>query len=156
MKFTFSKFSIQDFPAYQSWFSDKTLDAELGPMDHDWLEAVLQQENGCQYSIFSQDELIAVIGVIFPDAGHPSYYITDFAVRPDNRNQGIGSKILTELLEQKELQSVLSWKAFVKKDNDSAKRFFTKNGWYLISEIPDEHGMLEFEILRTKDKDDLS
>ncbi len=110
-------------------------------MDDEWLEHVMKEENGLQYSVFSGKDLVAVVGMIPPMEKYPDYYLTDFAIKPDLRDQGIGSTVLRELIQ---LHPLVSWKAVVNVRNTKASSFFKKNGWS-VAEKPDEHGMLAME-----------
>ena len=149
MTLLFSKFTKKDFPEYKAWYEDAELNMRLGPMDDAWLEHVMNETDGCQYSVFHDKELVAVIGFKFPDSKHPAYFITDFAMKPNLRNKGIGSEILHELIKQHPLKPRQTWKAFVDIRNPRAKTFFEKNGWVCLSETPDKHGMLVLEFKDT-------
>ena len=110
-------------------------------MDNKWLDHVMTATDECQYSVFCDKELVAVVGIIFPDAKHPSYYITDFALKPHLRNQGIGSEVLKELMNLHILKPGQSWKTFIDKRNPKAKSFFEKHSWICLTKTPDKHGM---------------
>jgi RimJ/RimL family protein N-acetyltransferase len=114
-------------------------------MDEEWLEHVLHETDGRQYSVFRGEELIAVIGIKFPTAQYPAYYITDFAMKPHLRSKGIGSEVLSELVRLHPLSMGQTWRAFVDIRNPRARAFFEKNEWICTSEKPDEHGMLTLE-----------
>lgn len=86
--------------------------------------------------------MIAVVGILFPDADHSAFYITDFCVKPDMKNKGLGSMVLAEILKMHQSKQ---WRAFIDENNPQALQFFQKNGWKLISNEPDEHGMIEVE-----------
>ncbi len=139
------KFKKEDFPEYKSWYTDAELMKRLGPMDNEWLEYILNEIDGCQYSAFLEYELIGVVGVKFPTEQNLSYYITDFAIKPNRREEGIGSQVLCELLKEHSLKLGQTWKTFVDDSNTNAKAFFQKNGWKCASKEPDEHGMLLLE-----------
>lgn len=139
----FSKFQKEHFPEYKSWFEDAELNMRLGPMDDAWLEYVTRETDGCQYSVFCGEELIAVVGIKYPTAKHPEYYLTDFAMKPALRSKGIGSKVLRELLR---MHSDRHWKAFVDVRNPRAKTFFERHGWACVSNEPDTHGMLTLKL----------
>jgi len=141
---TFSKFKAEDFTEYRSWYKDALLNRELGPMDDEWLEHVLKETDGCEYSIFRDNELIAVVGIKYPVEKYPDYYLTDFAIKPDSRDQGIGSAVLEELMRLHPLKPRQSWKAVVNVRNTKAAAFFKKNGWS-VADKPDEHGMLALQ-----------
>ena len=140
-RLTFSKFKAEDFPEYKLWYKDALLNRELGPMDNEWLEHVLKETDGCEYSVFRDDELIAVVGIKYPVEQYPDYYLTDFAMKPDLRYQGIGSEVLQELMKLHPLKPGQSWKAVVNQRNEKAAAFFKKHGWS-VAEKPDKHGML--------------
>lgn len=142
MNLTFSAFKKEDFPEYLSWYSDAELNLHLGPMkeNDEWLQAVLGEADGKHYSVFGERKLIAVIGVIFPTPDHPEYFITDFAVNPILRSQGLGTTILHQLMQIHSLKAGQSWKAVVDAKNPKAKAFFERSGWK-SSEEHDEHGM---------------
>lgn len=142
MNVRFTKFTAEDFPEYKAWYEDAELNMRLGPMDDAWLDHILTENNGCQYSVFCEKELIAVIGILFPNPEHPAYYITDFAIKPALRNQGIGSEVLLELVKLHPLKRGETWRMFIDERNPRAKIFFERNGWNCVSEIPDEHGMV--------------
>lgn len=143
----FSTFTTKDFSEYKAWYEDAELNKRLGPMDDQWLDHVLHETDGCEYSVFRGKELVAVVGIKFPDPTHPAYYITDFAIKPHLRNQSIGSSVLRALIKLHKRKPGQSWKAFVDVRNSGAKSFFEKNGWICASETPDEHGMLTLEVV---------
>ncbi len=149
MEFVFSTFKREDFPEYLSWYADAELNLHLGPMkeDDEWLHAVMNETDGCHYSIFDGKDLLAVVGVIFPDVEHSAYFITDFAIKPIHRGKGIGSIVLDELIRLHPLKVGQKWKAVIDVKNSKAKRFFEKNGW-ISSEMPDEHGMFMLKLTR--------
>ncbi|MBI3336260.1 GNAT family N-acetyltransferase [Candidatus Peregrinibacteria bacterium] len=142
MNLQFSTFRVEDFPEYKSWYDDAELNKRLGPMDDEWLSHIMSERDGCEYSIFRDRELVAVTGLTFPTIEHPYYIVTDLAIKPHLRDQGIGSAILHELMRLHALQPGQSWKVFVDIKNPKAKLFFEKNGWICESETPDKHGML--------------
>lgn len=139
--FTFSAFKAEDFDEYKSWYADALLNKELGPMDDDWLKHVLHAKDGCEYSVFRGTELVAVIGIKYPVETYPDFYLTDFAIKPDLRYQGIGSQILSELMTLHPCKPGQVWKGFINARNTKAIVFFRKNGWN-VADTPDKDGML--------------
>jgi ribosomal protein S18 acetylase RimI-like enzyme len=139
----FTPFRSEDFAEYKRWYDDADLNAHLGPMDESWLQAVLHENNGREYAVFSGSELIAVVGIKFPTPEHPSHYITDFAIKPHLRSKGIGSQVLRALLKMYPHHT--GWRSFVDAKNLRAQKFFRSNGWQEVSEEPDDHGMVELE-----------
>jgi len=114
-------------------------------MDEEWLEAVLTEIDGCQYSVFDVKQLVAVVGIKFPSEKYPAYYITDVAVHPQLRGEGIGKAVLRQLERLHPLVKDQTWRAWVATDNPKAKHFFEKNGWQQKGR-PDEHGMYLMEL----------
>ena len=140
------KFQAKDFETYQSWFSDELLNRHLGPApDDEWLNHVLTDMEGIQYAFFEKDELVGVIGIVFPGKAHPNYYITDIAVRPILRKKGIGAKMLMLLQNLHPSQPQQVYIAFVDIKNKNAQLFFKKLGWHLVTELPDKDEMLTFK-----------
>ncbi len=115
-------------------------------MDAEWLKHILQETSSCEYSVFCGNELVAVVGITFPNADHAEYVISDFAIKPSLRNAGIGSLVLERLLKVHVLKPNESWIAFIDIKNPRAKNFFEKNGWLCESEQSDEHGMLTMKL----------
>ena len=142
------KFKPEDFEEYKSWYKDVNLAKELGPMDKEWLNAVLKEKDGQEYSAFNKENLVAVVGIKFPNTEHPYYFITDIAVKPSLKNQRIGSQVLQKLIELHTLKHVRSWQTVVNVRNVEAKLFLERNGWICKTEVPDEHGMITFELYK--------
>lgn len=151
MELNFRAFTAEDFPLYQRWYEDAILNASLGPMNmnDEWLTCVLNQKDAIQYSVFLAGGLVAVVGVQFPSFGYPFYCITDLAIKPALRGQGIGSLILQKLLNLHQLQDAQTWRAFVDVRNPEAKLFFEKNDWKTLLPDPDSHGMVTMEYCPT-------
>lgn len=141
------KFQKSHFPTYLSWFADPDLKQQLGPMEEEdeWLEDALTAQDGCTYSVFQNNELVAVLGIVYPVLEHPYYFITNIAVNPGLRSQGIGQKALKELMKLHPLKAGESWRAGVDEKNPRAKAFFEQNGWKCISEPPQNNDMYVFE-----------
>ena len=143
MVLKFIEFTAADFPEYRSWYEDPELNKHLGPpIDQEWLDYVMAWSDGCEYSVFDVGELVAVVGIWFPTAEHPTYTISDLAVKPQLRGRGIGSQVLADLMTLHKLSSGQSWAAYVHVSNPRAKSFLEKHGWLCKCEVPDEHGML--------------
>jgi len=128
------KFKKSDFPIYKQWFEDPELSAHLGPLDKEWLEYILTETSGIQLCFTECDELIAVAGVHFQTESQPHNFITDIAVRPDLRLNGLGYILLTKLLGLPEFSYVAMWRADVMSHNQAAIRLFHKAGWQRITD----------------------
>lgn len=146
MDLIFRQFRHEDFQEYLSWFGNSELNNALGPMNKndDWLESVLSQTDGIEYSIFRNKELLSVIGIKFPEARHSFYCITDFAVNPKFVRRGMGSEILARLIALHSDDSCNRWTTYINANNQAAQLFFRKNSWVCESEKPDSNDMLEF------------
>lgn len=142
------RFQASDYPTYESWFDDVLLNEQLGPMDRDWLEYVLHDSSGAQYSVLRQGELVAVVGVCLPVDGHAYYFVTDLAVRPDLRGNGIGRGALGLLLAHPDLQDSTLWRAGVMPENPAAQAFFTHLGWARREAQTPFDELIEFEYQR--------
>lgn len=137
----FQLFSSQHFKEYCSWFEDEALKKWLGPKpDDDWLEYVLKDPTGRQYSVFDGKRMLAVIGIVLPTEIHPYCVITDIAVRPKLRGKGTGKIAIHHLLR---LHSASIFKTFVDEKNIHAIAFFEHLNWQKAETI-DEDGMWAF------------
>lgn len=142
---TIQQFKLDHFSTYQSWFLDELVQAHLGtPPDQEWLDYILKEEGGMQYTFFEKQKMIGVMGIVFPDKDHPHYFITDIVVNPKRREEGIGAQMLCLLQDLHPLGIDQSYKAFVDIKNKNAQLFFKEIGWHLEREQPDKDGMLSF------------
>lgn len=140
----FNIFKKEDFPEYLTWFQDPDLHKRLGPMEDDdeWLTEILQDDDGCTYSVFMNEKLVAVIGLVFPNKEFPIYCISSIAVKPMLRSKGIGKKVLQGIIELHPLEKGQYWKAFVDEKNPKATSFFERNGWKFVGRLPENNEML--------------
>lgn len=147
-------FKKEDYPEYYRWFQDADLNSQLGPMKEkgeEWLTHVLAEragltkQAGCTYSLFSQTEMVAVVGILYPGEENRVYCITSIAVKPLLRGNGIGKKALKELMERHPHKEGQHWIAYVDMGNPKAKLFFERNGWKSTSELPDNSDMFLME-----------
>ena len=129
MKFKFQKFTKADYATYQQWFEDKDLKKALGGVDKTWLNYILTDNTGTELAIFRQGKMVAVVGLVFPDEKDDYYVISNFAVDPALKNQGLGSEILEALIEYFPKGKKKLWVCYVEKSNLNGQRFFEKNGW---------------------------
>lgn len=140
------QFQETDFLDYESWFVDAELNRQLGPIDREWLAYVLADSEGAEYSFLLNQELIAVAGVHYPTTEHNYYYITDIAVRPKLRRQGIGKRIIKQLQAQPMLQSVKNWRAGVATNNIAAAKLLESLGWRKLSQASDTDNLMVYGI----------
>lgn len=139
------KFAAGDWSWVQEWFRDPLLDRELGPIDTDWLEAVLAETNGVQLVAVMQKEPVALIGCSWGDDQHPSHFITDIAVAPNLRGQGLAFRVLQQVLDWPHHPPIAKWTAFVNPRNPGAKSLLRKCRWH---EVGISDGMIQFEKFR--------
>lgn len=140
-------FSLDDWPWVQEWFQDALLDRELGPMDTDWLDAVLAERNGIQLVATTEDRPVALIGCAWGSDQDQSHYITDIAVAPFMRGQGVGTQALELVTAWPGHPPIGKWTAFVNPRNIPAQSLLRKNNWQAVG-VSD--GMITFERPSTK------
>jgi len=146
MELEFRRFQQGHYPAYAAWFVDPELDRWLGPMDQEWLDAVLAEPatEGITWAVFRDEALVAVIETVFDPQGHLPAGITAIAVKPSLRRQGIGGAVLHKLLALHHAQGIDAHVAYVAQDNESARRLVEGVGFAPTAAEADEHGYLEF------------
>ena len=90
----FRRFQEKDFQAYASWFADPEQNRWLGPIDREWLGAVLSEREaeGATWAVFRDGTFIAVAETAFDLEGRRAA-ITAFATQPDCRRQGVGTAV---------------------------------------------------------------
>lgn len=116
-------------------------------MDTDWLDAVLAERNGTQLVATIQMKPVALIGCLWGDDQHPSHYITDIAVAPGLRGQGLASQALQLVMAWPGHPPIAKWTAFVNLRNSSAQSLLRKDLW---KEVGMSDGMMQFEKFITK------
>ena len=133
MHLRFQKFTLKHYPAYKTWFQNKALIKALGDADEEWLNHVITQTDGVEYSVLLKEELGGVVGIQFPPPGTDlGYAITNIAVSPARNDAGIGSAILSELPKALQLTNEQHLIAYVDPPNLPAQAFFAKNEWQLV------------------------
>jgi GNAT superfamily N-acetyltransferase len=140
----YARFTRADFACYGAWYADEELNRQLGPMDEAWLEYVLSDQGGVQLSFYLDDELVAVAGVALPPEPGRPHVVTDLAVQPGRRGQGIGSVVLALLLAAEEFVDSAGWEAYVSPDNPGAQRFLERRGWTCVAAPGDDNEMLTY------------
>lgn len=140
---TIRQFEEAHFPEYRAWFEDSELRRQLGTVDDEWLDCVLAEGPGRQFAVFCAESLVAVLGLYFE--GHdPRVYITDLAVRPELRRQGIAAALLGQLARLALPVEQATWHAFVDAKNPAAQALFESAGWQMCAGGPDSDGMFEY------------
>lgn len=129
-------FQESDFAAVRSWFEDPVLDAELGPLDAEWLGAILAEDPPAQFLLVDEGQPIAMIGIARPRRPGDAPTITDVAVPRAHRGRGVGRAVIDALLQQ-EGEPGVPWSAWVVPENTAALRFFQALGWRVDPEPTD-------------------
>lgn len=146
MKLKLINFDEASFDAYKSWFTDKTLNKYLGPMDNEtweiWQTHTTQGEKVEELAAYLDNELVAVIQICLPTKEHRENCISSIATNPQKKRMGIGSIVLKHLLQSTKFQKCKIWISHVDPKNKSAIRFFEKHGW---KERGIEHDMITYE-----------
>lgn len=140
-------FKVEDFKEYASWFEDPELNRELGPMDQEWLNHVLSEIPPRHYSVFDQGRLVAVVGTELPGKRSSTWVVTDIAVKPTLKRQGIARSALSYLIQihQQRKDPPGSWVAWVNERNIAALEFFESLGWNRSDET-DVEDMYQFTL----------
>lgn len=118
-----------DWPWIQRWFEDERLNAELGPLDEDWLEHVLHAEDGVQLVGLEGAAPVALIGCAWAPKADRLHAITDIAVSPTLRETGVGRRALAAAVAWEGHPPAQGWMAFVVRENAAAFAFFTALAW---------------------------
>ena len=138
------RFRRRDYLAYSAWFSDAELNLHLGPIDEAWLTYVLADEGGSQFSFISEDELIGVAGLCHPGKRNEDYVLTDIAVRPNLRRQGIAAGLILKLLGEYPWTQSKCLSAYIAPDNAAALGLFRALGWVKMKEASTPQQMRHF------------
>lgn len=141
-RLVFKKFEVEHYEEYKSWFDDPSIKDALYDIDEEWLDYVLNEKGGVEYAVFYEDQLIAVVGVQFPDEDHPFYVMNNLAINPAYFRKGVGTMVLDRLFQMHPIEKSTWWVTYVEEKNRAAQDFFTKNGW--SASMDDEDDMIQF------------
>ena len=145
MHFQFSRFQIEHYPEYASWFIDPELNRQLGPMDKNWLEAVLSEPEfvGVTWAVFRDNEMIAVVETVFDPENQACAAIPALATRPELSQQGIGTACLRLILSYHKHNGITEHVAYISVDNTAGQRCAKKAGFAPVTSTPNEQGYIE-------------
>jgi len=148
MKLKFKILNEQSFYEYKTWFTDKELNEQLGPMDKEtwetWQQNHTTQEPSDELAFYLNNELVAVVDVTLPTQEDFKYYIPTFAVHPKKKRSGIGSAVFQQLLANYTQSQI--WRCHIDHQNNPSMRFFERHGFKKITGV-NEHGMVTFELV---------
>ena len=147
MNLTFKRFGRQHYPEYAAWFIDPELNHALGPMDEEWLDAILAEteEEGITWAVFRDGEFVAVIETRFDPQKVLPAAITALAVKPALRRQGIGRAVLEKLLADHHMQGRGSHLCYIHKDNSASLLLCEGLGFVAVGQ-PNPHGYVEYRL----------
>ena len=123
-----------DWPWLQSWFRDEVLNRELGPINDAWLEHVLIEEDGVQLVAQSKGTPCALVGTLWAPDPCDRNTLTDIAVDPGRRSQGIGRSVLRAVQNWCHVPPGKGWEAFVSARNEPAQLFLRSAGWLAVTQ----------------------
>lgn len=141
------RFQLEYYPEYASWFVDPELNRHLGPMDQDWLDAVLSEpeSEGVTWAVFRDAEMVAVVEIFFDPRDPLSAFITALATKPNLRRHGIGIAVLQMILSYYKHKGILKHVAYISIDNEAGQRCAEKAGFVKVTSKPDEQGYIELQ-----------
>ena len=106
-----------------------------------WITSLLNT-SGREYAVLDGEQLVGVIGLLLPTYNHREVVITNLAVNPGLRRNGIGTRIIRQLPQVISLRPDMGWLAYVHERNLAARCFFEQNGWRAMGNNPPEDKMI--------------
>ena len=148
MQLSFRQFQVGDFAEYKAWFADPELERWLGPLDDEWLAAVLSKRaaDGATRLVLDGNAFVAVVETSLHPENESLAAVTGLAVNPDLRGQGIGKAVLREVLALHRREGRLEHLAYIREDNETARRCFERSGFVPVTLTPNGEGFLEFRL----------
>ena len=123
MDLEFKRFKREFYSEYALWFTDPELNRQLGPMDKDWLDAILSEPEsaGVTWAVYREAELVAVVETVFDPQNRLRVWITAVVTKPALRQQGIGTAVLQHILALHKSQGITEHIAYVSVDNPAGQ-----------------------------------
>lgn len=139
----FDRFRREHFDEYLAWFVDPELNRRLGPMDDEWLTAILGEtdEQGITWAVFVGSEFVGVVETVF--GSDLPCAITAIAVKPAWRRQGLGRAMLRQLFVDYRARGIEAYLAYVEQTNVAASKLLLDEGFRAVS-VPNDKGFVEF------------
>lgn len=127
---------------------DPELERWLGPLDDEWLVAVLSEHaaDGATWLISDGETPVAVVETSLHPEDESLVAITALAVKPGLRGQKIGAAVLQEVLALYRREGRLEHLAYIREDNETARRCFERSGFVPVPSTPNGEGYLEFRL----------
>ena len=141
----FDRFRREHFDEYRAWFVDPELNRRLGPMDDEWLTAILGEtdEQGITWAVFVGSELVGVVETVF--GSDLPCAITAIAVKPAWRRQGLGRAMLRQLFADYRARGIEAYLAYVEETNVAASKLLLDVGFKAVS-APNDKRYVEFRL----------
>lgn len=108
---------------------------QLGAVDQKWLHYVLHDKSGIEMAIELDENLIGVIGLVYPKGKNSCYVISNLAVNPKRRREGFGKLFLKQILEMFPLNSDEYWVAYINKSNKPVIKLFESCDWIKSEDV---------------------
>lgn len=121
--------SVQRRDWIKKWYQDDWLNREFGPMHEAWLEYVLSDSAGMELVAVQNGKPVGMIGVLWSTKNIPYHVITDMAVNPSLRRQGLGRRIFGKHNWLAKPPEISKWVTFVTADNEPAVGLQTSMKW---------------------------
>ena len=143
MRLNFRRFQAGDFAMYKAWFADPELERRLGPLDDEWLAAVLSKRasDGATWLVLDGAAPVVVETLLHPTDSSLAA-ITGLAVKPELLRQGIGTAVLQEVLALHRREGRLEHLAYIRENNETAWRCFERSGFVPVTLTPNGEGFL--------------
>ena len=133
MDISYRQFDGDDYSWYFDWYRDAELNRQLGPMDREWLSSRIYDNNTPAFVALSDLETVGVIGVSIDDGSNGFNVISELAINPLMKRNGLGLKILNDIFVGKFPVISKEWRSYVSVLNLSAIALFDKANWKIIS-----------------------
>lgn len=143
---TFVRFQEQHYPEYAAWFSDPELDHQLGPMDEEWLSAILaeKEDEGITWAVLFEQEMVGVIETVFDPQNLMPAAITAIAVKPTRRRQGFARAIFDKILLDDHRKGINCHICYIHQGNAASRNLCEGIGFTAVSE-PDNNGYIQYQ-----------
>ena len=139
----FREFTPNDISELKSWFAQPNPENKFinDYADVDaWLKLIKDDpENRFGYLIYQDSQPVAFLDLELNDDNSASIA---FGVKPELRGQGLGGKIIQEVMVLPNLQGITKIHAGVEPDNAASQKVLLSNEFVKVSE---EDGVIEFE-----------
>ena len=144
MRLNLRRFQAGDFAMYKAWFADPELERWLGPLDDEWLAAVLSERpsDRATWLVLDGDASVAVLETALHLINSSLAAITGLAVKPELRGQGIGTAVLRKVLALHRREGRFEHLAYICEDNGTAWRCFERSGFVPVTLTPNGEGFL--------------